>query len=683
MKLWKLFLVLLLAALLFAAAACGDDDDDDHDDDETDDDTAGDDDASPSELVALAQALADTWIDSYEPETMGWSWDSGVVMLGMWDLYELTGETTYRQYVKDWLDYHIAAGYTIAYNDHVPPARLAVRLFEQTGGAEYRAAVDATKAYVFEQADRLPDGALVHMGWTTPQQIWVDSLFMATPFLEEAGALDNDADCFAEAELQFRVFAEHLQDPDAGMYRHRYDANDESVTPVEADFWGRGNAWVIAASGTAARLLPEDLAGRAAVVQRFVTQAEAMAALQDENGRWHTIMNRPDTYLETSVGPLFAYGVYQAATVETIDEDLLVAADNALLGALDQVVADEHGNALLLGTSYGTGPGTWELYEEVLKGEQVNYGIGATILAVCAREKLERAAALPPPGMTDETYIPEPEGDDPVAWGYFYMARGDFRSALTSLEAAVDESTIDPDAQSGVMLIEAIRLGMAVLAGIDEWYVEQIDMTELIASLLTQARDTGGTLVERSEGVVVNEDFSRVVERLVLTEQGGSTGIGTVEIDLGEAYLLQAVGHLLVGAADVAEGFGLIETTAALGERNPILRFLDRLPLLPKADLALVGQGLDSLVAAIDSLVVAIETIDAETDDQSDDLVPKNIVHLEGDFSLPGIMLPTPLEELLGFDPREFFGDDPLPQALIDVLYKVRNVLSMIRMFLP
>ncbi|NLH47099.1 MAG: hypothetical protein GX444_00700 [Myxococcales bacterium] len=382
-------LLLLLVLATTALASCSSKNDSDDDDDSSppagdDDDNDNDDDNDTTAPLDTARALADTWIDTYTPETMGWSWDSGLLMLGIWELYRQTGENRYHDYVQTWMDYHISIGYTIAFNDHVPPGRLALRLWEETGEAKYRKVVDDTRYYIFEKADRLPDGGLNHMGWISGQQIWVDTLFMLT-FLLELGAADDDNACFDESVLQFEVFAKHLRDADTGLYRHMYDAETDTVTPAEKDYWGRGNAWVIAASGIALEAMPPEHEGYAGIRDRFVQQAAAMGALIDTGNRWHTIMNRPETYLETSVGPLVASGIYHAALAGEANDSLLELARRGLRGALDQAVTDELGETILLGTSYGTGPSTWEMYDYVLKGEQVTYGIGATLIAVTAR----------------------------------------------------------------------------------------------------------------------------------------------------------------------------------------------------------------------------------------------------------------------------------------------------------
>ncbi len=672
MRVHVLLLILaLLGAVALTACETGDDDDNDDatpptDDDTADDDTA-DDDTGPSP-VETAQALADTWLETYTPETMGWSWDSGLLMLGLWELYEQTGDGRYHDYVKEWMDYHLGIGYTIAFNDHVPPGRLALRLWQETGEAKYREVVDDTRTYIFEKAERLPDGGLNHMGWISGQQIWVDTLFMIT-FLLELGQADNDNECFNESVLQFEVFARHLRDADTGLYHHMYDAETDTVTPAEKDYWGRGNAWVVAASGIALETIPAAHDGYAGIRDRFVQQAAAMGALIDSTNRWHTIMNRPETYLETSVGPLVASGIYHAALAGEANDELLTIARRGLRGALDQAVVDEQGDTLLLGTSYGTGPSTWEMYDYVLKGEQVTYGIGATLIAVTAREAYEPEVALPAAQATDEIYIHPPATDDPTDWGYYYLARGDFYSGLESLAAAPAD---DAAAQLAIGVVEAVRFAFGVLDDVNRYVLDEAGLLETIDVILGDGREVGQDLAMLM--IVPEEDptFSRVIERFVMTEQGGSTALGMVEVDRGEAYILDGAGHLLWGLADVVESIGLRETTRLLGLPNWLFhptRLVDNDQLV---------AGLDEIIAAIDLLLAGIDEIMAETDDQSDDLVPANLLRLEGEFKLPGILLPTPVDELLG-PIADFFAGDPMPDALIDLLETVRGILVFVR----
>jgi hypothetical protein len=429
---------------------------------------------------------------------------------------------------------------------------------------------------------------------------------------------------------------------------------------------------VVAASGLALELMPPSQQGYDGIYDRFVQQAAAMSELIDATNRWHTIMNRPDTYLETSVGPLVASGAYHAARADKASDELLVTARRGLRGALDQIVEDELGETLLLGTSYGTGPSTWEMYNYVLKGEQVTYGIGATLIAIAGYEDVEPGQPLPTAHPTTDEYIHAPANDDPTDWGYYYAARGDFYSALDALG---DAPADDAAAQFGVGVIETVRFAFGVLDAINRYMLGDADLPTTISAILDPGRDIGQRLADLMP--VAEEDlaFSRIIERFVMTEQGGSTALGLVEVDRGEAFILDAAGHLLWGAADVVDSFGAERASKLRGVGAWLGALLHPGRL---ADNAQLVAGLDELTDGIDLLLAAIDEIMAETDDQSDDLIPKNLLQLTGEFKLPGILLPTPVDELLG-PIADFFDGKPMPDALVSLLETVRGVLVFVR----
>jgi len=629
-----------------------------------------------AEPIDVARDLADTWISTYSPEDASWSWDSGVLMLGIWELYLQTGEKKYRDYVRDWLDYHIKKGYVIAFNDHVLPALVALKLWQKTGEYEYFKVVQDARDYIFLKASRTNDGGINHMGWISGNQLWVDTLFMITPFLMELGSATNDSQCFDEAVKQFEVFSNHLRDADTGLYRHMYDADTGEVMPPVADYWGRGNAWVVAASGIALGFLPEEHDGYEGILSRFIQQANSMGNLLDSSGRWHTIMNRPDTYLETSAGLITAYGIYKAAQAGLADEDILQIADKAFAGGMNQIVVDKNEGTLLLGTSYGTSPSTWEMYQYVLKGEQVSYGVGAFILAAVARaehgidSKVER-------GSTDETYIEQPSSDDPVEWGYFYLARGNLSKSHEKFEKAIEFNQSNTQALFGSSLVETIDFALDALDLYNRYSVGSAYLYELLSFIGSDAREFGKRLSDRMKVVEQDFTFVRAPERIVIST-GGSTAVGAVELDLGEAYFLDAIGLLLWGAGD------MVSALSASSDSQVFDSFvtIGTIRASEKLDSETAAEALDHIAAALGVLADGIAEIDSEPDNQSDDLLPANFFRLEGTFHIPGILLPTPVEDvwaMFGINPRELFGDGPMPQAIIDWLLNMKELVELLR----
>ncbi|MCB9487622.1 MAG: glycoside hydrolase family 88 protein [Deltaproteobacteria bacterium] len=651
---------ILIVVLTCAVVSCASDDDDESD-------------ASvPVEQAApalkLAEDLAATWMHDYDPEAVGWSWDQAILMLGIWDLYDLTGREAYRDYVAAWLDHHIDAGYAVASND---AARVALRVWRETGAARHRAVVDEGRAYIFTQAPRLPDGSLARTESADNREMLADKLFTNT-FLLELAETNGDEEAAREAVFQFEKFAEHLRDPETGLYHHLYRDDTGKVLPADNSYWGRANGWIVAASGLALATMSDTDDGYAGIRERYEAQLGRLRDLMHPSGRWPTIVNRSQSYLETSVGPLMALGIYQAHRVGLATEDDLATARAALAGALAQVVTDQRGETLLLGTSFGTGPAaSWQAYNYILNGEQVSYGVGLLLQAVVAQAKYDPEAVARDYADTDETYIAPPTGDDPTEWGYFHLARGNFREASASFEDALSQNGADAGALWGATLIDASRLIFEVVGGLER----DEDPAAILASLLPRARSLGETMRERMGVIESDDDFSRRMERFVITEMGGSMAIGAVEVDLGEAYLFDALGRLLVGVVDIADAIGAKAATDYATGRRPFEHIAMEKTLNPAA----LASGLREIARALDKLMHGIRAIDAETDDQSDDLIPANLLALTGEFKIPGLVMPTPVDEILaglGLDAESLFGGEPMPQALLDRLGAVRRLVS-------
>ena len=95
--------------------------------------------------------------------------------------------------------------------------------------------------------------------------------------------------------------------------------------------------------------------------------------------------NRPaegDNYLETSGSALFAYGLARAYRYGILGEDELAAAKRAVESVRSRVVDDDDGRPHVTGISIGTDPSTFEGYVSVPVTEDLNYGVGAVILAL-------------------------------------------------------------------------------------------------------------------------------------------------------------------------------------------------------------------------------------------------------------------------------------------------------------
>jgi unsaturated rhamnogalacturonyl hydrolase len=91
-------------------------------------------------------------------------------------------------------------------------------------------------------------------------------------------------------------------------------------------------------------------------------QVNALASLQNKDGMWHTLLNDPDSYVETSATAAFAYGILKAVRKGYLPEIYRATGAKAWQAVIGQI--DEYG--IVRNVSYGTGMGrTLQAYKDI------------------------------------------------------------------------------------------------------------------------------------------------------------------------------------------------------------------------------------------------------------------------------------------------------------------------------
>jgi unsaturated rhamnogalacturonyl hydrolase len=181
---------------------------------------------------------------------------------------------------------------------------------------------------------------------------------------------------------------------DSGLLRHA----DGWIAPQDPDvYWARGNAWVTAATFEYLRVrLARGETDRFAL-RAVRRQLDGAIATQDpDSGRWWTIMNRPDeTYEETSATALFAYSMARGWRYSFVGDEVLEPMWAAVDGVLDKIERDGAGVPVVTDVSGPTTVGALRNYQLVPLVDDINYGLGATLLMLVEVSGLERPQATP------------------------------------------------------------------------------------------------------------------------------------------------------------------------------------------------------------------------------------------------------------------------------------------------
>jgi unsaturated rhamnogalacturonyl hydrolase len=332
-----------------------------------------------SDQIALAEAIVQKQIEEHPADTLDWDWEEAVLLVGVHELFRITGKTEYRDYYRAWIDHHISQGYEMKSSDTSAPTRLALELYA-AGQQQYRQVVDDFFTYINEDALRTTEGGLNHLGTddTFGITLWVDSLFMFGGVLIRWGEEEGDEAALDEFALQHEIFTRLLQ-KEPGWYKHAHDwlgNQDENV------YWGRGNGWVAAATTDYLRVLlargEKDKAARQALERLF----SAIISTQDsQSGLWWTVVNRPaETYLETSASALFAYALARAWRYGFVDDSVLPMVERAVSGVRAMIITDAQDRPVVTGISGPTMAGSFEYYRDIPVLDDLPFGLGAVVL---------------------------------------------------------------------------------------------------------------------------------------------------------------------------------------------------------------------------------------------------------------------------------------------------------------
>jgi unsaturated rhamnogalacturonyl hydrolase len=215
---------------------------------------------------------------------------------------------------------------------------------------DVRPLIDNYMKYISSGQFRLEDGTLAR-NRPMPNTLWLDDLYMSVPALAQMGKLTGDRRYYDDAVKQILQFADRMFVKEKGLYMHGWVAG-MNVHP--AFHWARANGWAIMAKTELLEVLPEDHPGRAAVLDLLRAHIRGLATCQSGSGLWHQLLDRNDSYLETSASAMFVYCIARAINRGWIDP--LAHGPMAQLG-WDAVATKVNAEGQVEDTCVGTGMG--------------------------------------------------------------------------------------------------------------------------------------------------------------------------------------------------------------------------------------------------------------------------------------------------------------------------------------
>lgn len=307
-----------------------------------------------------------------------WKYQNGVLNLALIKLSELTSDQKYKEHVYAKYDFVLNSGNQGYFEKQVEaiksgevdgkPSREFAKLRGKTQnasfwqlfrlkklddfGAQGAALIEVYKEdpkeiylkyierfakFVREEECRLEDGTLAR---PIPREytVWSDDLYMSLPFMARYAALTGDTEMMDDAVFQLLRYFDILFDKEKGLYFHCYFTELETTGVAH---WGRANGWVVVATVELLSLLPEDHPQRDQLIENLEKHIQGLARHQSGSGCWRQVLDKTDSYTETSCTAMFIYGISKAVNNGWIDKDYTSVAKYGWEGLMTKI-SDEY-----------------------------------------------------------------------------------------------------------------------------------------------------------------------------------------------------------------------------------------------------------------------------------------------------------------------------------------------------
>lgn len=311
-----------------------------------------------------------------------WEWTQGVGLYGLWKLFIQRGDRRYLDILTKFFDAQLEIGFPALNVNTMAPFLTMSYVGEYLGEERYLAPCRESAAWIMERFPRTKEGGFQHMTSDTlnDQELWDDTLFMTVLFLANMGRIEGKRAYIEEAQHQFLLHAKYLADRETGLWYHGWTFNGNHN--FAGAFWGRGNCWVTIAIPEFLQMVDVDPDVKTFLTQTLVNQVESLKKFQAPSGMWHTLIDDPTSYVESSATCGFAYGILRAVHTGLLHRDYESLARKALAPILDYI--DDNG--VVNQVSYGTPMGreSKDFYKNI-ELRQMPYGqaLAMLFLAEC------------------------------------------------------------------------------------------------------------------------------------------------------------------------------------------------------------------------------------------------------------------------------------------------------------
>lgn len=331
------------------------------------------------------------------------TYEWGVTYNGMLLATQVTGDQRYKTYVNDRLTglarivAHLRANYPDATFETFPQnasGTFTLRRFvfpqslddsgsmcaamikaHNAGIPNLRPVFDKFVNWVKQKQFRLADGQFARNS-PMPNSVWLDDMYMSIPCEAQIGQLNNDPRYYTDAIRQIRRFYSKMFVQGRDLYMHGWI---QEMDPHPAFHWARANGWAIMATVELLSVLPKDHPDRPYLISVLNEHATSLRRLQAPSGLWHQLLDRPDSYQETSASAMYVFAMARAINQGWLSRSTFAP---VILRGWNGLTTKVNATGQVEGTCIGTGLG-WDDTFYLNRPTDVNaaHGYGPIFLA--------------------------------------------------------------------------------------------------------------------------------------------------------------------------------------------------------------------------------------------------------------------------------------------------------------
>lgn len=181
-------------------------------------------------------------------------------------------------------------------------------------------------------------------GITTEARYWIDDMYMIPALQAQAFRASGDARYLDRAAKTMVSYLDRLQ-KENGLFFHGENSHF---------YWGRGNGWMAAGAAELLRDLPAAHPDRPRILDGYRKMMKGLLAYQSEGGLWRQLIDKPDSWPETSGSAMFAFGMITGVRNGWLDGPTYgPAARKAWIALVDQLDENANLKEVCVGTNKG------------------------------------------------------------------------------------------------------------------------------------------------------------------------------------------------------------------------------------------------------------------------------------------------------------------------------------------